>query len=405
MTMTDNRQTEQWRDSLALASRWLAEVAMIATDTADPETNRFCYEFSSWKGVLREYDAGTRQWLAFGPHWHTSQAVTALLAAHRRLGDGRLLEAARRGADFLLRERISDPADPDYGVLLAYEGYAPSARIIEISGMLESLNGLFQFSAATGETRYADAAITTLDWIARRAFNPDEGLIVDTYEQKTRNVKAFARGKLVTQGRPLIEDAVFLTGYQRSEKPAFRAIFFALADRLLRDEDPPGNWISYRPCNKQAGTLHPRQAYWWGRPMIAAWQASGESKYLDCAVRVAEWYRRAQRADGGLFRGTYTDFRTDSFGHATSGILCASLLWRDLIVAGRGDAYREPLQRALAYARALQFIEPADANLKGAILEKVRMPDGTDRLPFVVRDLATIFYVQALAAALEDGLI
>ena len=53
----------------------------------------------------------------------------------------------------------------------------------------------------------------------------------------------------------------------------------------------------------------------------------------------------------------------------------------------------------------MQFTKVADPNLKGAILEKVLKPDGTDRLPYYVRDLGTIFYVQALALALKDNLL
>ena len=34
-----------------------------------------------------------------------------------------------------------------------------------------------------------------------------------------------------------------------------------------------------------------------------------------------------------------------------------------------------------------------DPNLRGAVLEKVLPPDGTDRLPYRVRDLGTIFFL------------
>ena len=43
-----------------------------------------------------------------------------------------------------------------------------------------------------------------------------------------------------------------------------------------------------------------------------------------------------------------------------------------------------------------------DPNLKGAILEKVLPPDGTDRLPYHLRDLGTTFFVQAASRSLID---
>ena len=41
------------------------------------------------------------------------------------------------------------------------------------------------------------------------------------------------------------------------------------------------------------------------------------------------------------------------------------------------------------------------AFLRGAILEKVLPPDGTDRSPYHIRDLGTIFFVIAAEKYLE----
>ena len=43
----------------------------------------------------------------------------------------------------------------------------------------------------------------------------------------------------------------------------------------------------------------------------------------------------------------------------------------------------------------LQFNRAEDKNLHGCILEKVLTPDGTDRNPYFIRDLGTIFFIQA----------
>jgi len=49
----------------------------------------------------------------------------------------------------------------------------------------------------------------------------------------------------------------------------------------------------------------------------------------------------------------------------------------------------------------MQFTNPEDPNLKGAILEKVLPPDGTDRSPYHIRDLGTIFFIQAASLYLQ----
>jgi hypothetical protein len=137
--------------------------------------------------------------------------------------------------------------------------------------------------------------------------------------------------------------------------------------------------------------------------MIDAWQETGDERYLQCALRVADWYARAQRLDGGMFRITSRDFLTTAYGQAASGILAGACLWLALMEHGAGEAYRVPAERALHFGRTMQFETPSCPDLAGAVLEKTAAPDGTDRLPFLVRDLGTIFYTMALSSALRSG--
>jgi hypothetical protein len=50
----------------------------------------------------------------------------------------------------------------------------------------------------------------------------------------------------------------------------------------------------------------------------------------------------------------------------------------------------------------MQFRNVSDPNLKGALIEGVEAPDGTDASPYYVRDLATIFFVQAVSRLFID---
>jgi hypothetical protein len=114
-------------------------------------------------------------------------------------------------------------------------------------------------------------------------------------------------------------------------------------------------------------------------------------------LRSCGWYTRALRRDGGLLRNTYTDFNTDSFGHATSGAAAALLMFldrRDVL----GDASAQgDVDRVLNHLLGMQFIEVRDPNLAGCVLEKVLPPNGSDASPYHIRDLGTIFFVQALS--------
>ena len=397
-------EDEEHLKSLRLACRWLIERATVRSEALPTQENIYDYPYRNWRGALREYDARARKWQVFGPLWHTGQAVKALVMAFRVTGDRNLLDAAIRSADFVLHTQIADPADPRHGLIHAFEN--GDSGVSATSCMLESLDGLIELGQETGDDRYLNAAVACLQWTRREMFLREEGLFLDDFILQTSTaVSAPNTLRYGVPGRPLNDDGVFLRGYHLGGDQELRDVFFAVTERLLRDENPQGNWVNYPPCDPSAKLLHPRHAFWWGRPMVMAWEESGDERYLACAKRCGDWYVHAQRSDGGMFRATDVEFMTPSFGHATSGILAACCLWRDLIATGHGDAYREPLRRALAFGRAMQFTNPADENLTGSILEKVDLPDGTDRPPYLVRDLGTIFYVQALAGALGDGLL
>lgn len=379
-------------DSLRLACHWLTQRCANRSSQLPPHENPGGYPYANWQGAMREYDGRIGRWLVFGPLWHTGQAVKALVRAWEVLGDEQLLETARTSAAFIFRAQRED------GLIVAFENADRDSSAT--SCMLEALDGLLVLSEVTGDLRYQDAALKALRWAADNVFLPDEGLFLDDFDLRENRARSAPNTlRYGVPGRPLLDDGVFLRGWRLSGDRRLRDIFFAAARRLLRDESPPGNWINFPPCHPQVGIFHPRHAFWWGRPMVMAWRENGDERYLACAKRCADWYVRAQRTDGGMFRGTDRHFNTPTFGHATSGILAAACLWNDLIAVGEGEAYREPLANALAFGHSMQFKRTADPNLTGAILEKICAPDGTDRPPYFVRDLGTIFYIQALCGA------
>lgn len=385
---------ETLRERLRLACAWITETAQVRNEDEPIEKK---HPYQRWVGAIKsEYRAAESRWWFFGPVWHTGQAVKALVMAHRALGDPDLLVPARLGAEFIAAN-TRDGATPDEALVEAYEDEPDK---VCVSGILESLDGLRLLQAHTPGTRWETLFRRAAAWIVARAWIPGQGLFRDLYDP--------AGGIFVDRpygdydGRPLLDDAILLKAFRMSGDDTFRRAFFETADRLLADEEPAGNWVRYGPCNRNTGCLHPRHAYWWGYPMFAAYADSGERKYLDCALRACRWYAQAQRRDGGLFRGTYQDFNTDSFGHATSGIACAMRLFRAAMRATGSDEFVAPLALALGFCLRMQFTAPRDANMRGAILEKVLPPDGSDRNPYHLRDVGTIFFVQAVSELLQE---
>ncbi|MCC7352080.1 MAG: hypothetical protein IT446_16085 [Phycisphaerales bacterium] len=381
------------------ACRWLVEVAQVRTDGLTVEYNTYDFDYRNWRGAIRgEYWVAFHQWGFFCPVWHTGQAVKALLLAHQvnpSLSgcNPDLLSAATAGADFILNQQVVD--GPDAGLIHAFEGVSD---IVYTSAIFEALDGVYLLGHITGDQRYVDAANAAMKWCRDKTWLRGQGLVRDAYQPA---LSRFRDDLVITRedapGRPLVDDAVWLTAWRATGEDSYRQAFYEILHRLLRDEHPRGNWVEYGPCRPEAGECHPRHAYWWGLPMIAAWRDCKDPRWLDAARRAGEWYIQAQRNDGGLFRFTDLNFKTGCFEMATSGILCASILWLELYKETGETLWLEPIHRAMTFAMSVQFTAPQDANLRGCVLENVRSPDGTDRSPYHVRDLATIFFIQAVA--------
>ncbi|MHA1730565.1 MAG: hypothetical protein ACTSU5_01405 [Promethearchaeota archaeon] len=382
--------------SARLAAEWLVETAQKKDRTLEVnEDNKHDLRHEDWRGAIRgEYSVAEGRWSFFCPVWHTGQAVKALALLYRVTSDEWMLEGAKLGASFLEANANRDPSDTDFGFLKAFEDFGGVANT---SAILEATDGLLVLAGVTGERKYRDLAARAVDWVFRTQYLRGEGLFWDLYDPFARRTVETVRTGETPRRRPLNDDAQLLRVAKATGNREMEAAFYEVCERLLEDEGPPGNWIRYGPCDEARGSIHPRHAYWWGRPFVDAYRDSGDERYLGAAVRSGEWYLRAVRHDGGLFRNTYVDFNTDSFGHATSGVACAALLWNDLAELTGEKRWGEAVLKALGFCQRMQFTMPRDENLYGAILEKVLPFDGTDANPYHIRDLGSIFYVQAVA--------
>lgn len=387
----------QLTERMDKACHWIADIAQVKTEMLDGNF-RLRLHHSNWKGSVAEYDASQKQWYYYCAIWHTGQALKSLCRVYPVLKDARLLGAARLAAEFIVRNQVADRNDPDYGLIFAYED---DPHRVNISAVLECLDGLFHFSGLTGEKQWRDCAVNAALWVKHKAYIAGQGIFRDCYDPQER---AFVTRCYGTEGRPLLDDGIFYQVYKITGDVACKQVFFEVAERLLMEEDPPGNWINYVPCNKDTGAIHPRHAYWWGYPMRYAYAETKDTRYLDCLVRSGDWYAKAQRRDGGLFRNTYRDFTSDSLGHAASGMGCALIMWQSIEKITGQSRYRENIELGLQFLLNMQLTNPSNPNLKGAIIEKMhRPPEGTDVLPYLIRDLGTIFFVQAVADYLQAG--
>jgi len=383
--------TEELRKSLISACSWLTDVAQVKDNQpVGPRGQEMA--FNLWNGAIRgEYRVSTKEWDSFGPTWHTGQAVKALVMAASALDNPKLLDDAKYSAEFIMANRATEGQDA--GAIWAFEN---CTDLICTSGVLETVDGLFMLAEDTGDAKYSTAATDALSWIMDKTYNSEERLFEDHYNYSKHRFSKRKLGK-----RPLIDDAVFLKSWKLTGKEIFKKVAVESAEMLLENEGPAGNWIKYGPCSAENQRIHPRHAFWWGMPMLDIYKATGDEKFLECFFRSVDWYKQALRRDGGFIRGTYTDFNTDSLGHATSGSACAVITFLKYYQHTGDEKIIKYIERGLDYCMKMQFTNPKDPNLKGAILEKVLYPEGTDRSPYYIRDVGTIFFIQAASLYLQ----
>jgi hypothetical protein len=385
-------QKELIIDRLKRACLWMGEKSQVKNDDEITEAQKTRFNYKTWNGALKgEYLAKDKEWDFFCPIWHTGQAVKAFVMAENFIPG--MMAYAEKGISFILGNMIE--LGPDAGLILAFEDMPGG---VNTSAIIECLDGFFFLGEKTGDAAFKDKALFALDWVEKKCYIDGEGVFRDTYIFSKRE---FTSKVYNLPGRPLLDDGIFLKAYQLTGKQRYLTIALEVAERLLNDEAPAGNWVKFPPCQEKTGKIHPRHAYWWGRPMLMLYKHTGDEKYFEQFKRSVEWYRKAMRKDGGIFRNTYVDFSTDSFGHAASGSACAVIMFLEYYNETGDKTILPFVELGMEFCMNMQLIDTEDQNLEGVVLEKVLPPGNSDSSPYKVRDLGTVFFAQAATRYLE----
>ena len=323
-TRAVNRRSE-CLGAIERGADWLVNVAQIISPAQTFDDPKH-YPHSDYTGSMRtEYDTRTQVWSMNGPAFHTGQAMRALLVAARRLDAQRYADAAHSGAEFLLRERITEATHPHRGLLLSLE---QNHDEVNIQVTLEALSGLIDLYDRTGDHRYLAVVQENADLLIDHAYLPEDRLIKDHYSLGLRSF--IGDGENDLPGRAMVDDAVLLKLADRTGDDRYRHIFLSMADRLIEEEGPSGTWLRFPPWRPSEGRIHGRKNWWWGHPLLAAFDVTGDERYLLAGKRAGDWYFEQQNLDGGLYYTPSPVRRHNSYGLCTSVVACAVLYWTDL---------------------------------------------------------------------------
>jgi len=365
---------------------WLTDISQVM-DQAD----------SSYGAMKGEYDTKNRKWSFYGPFWHTGQAVRTLLLAYNMTGKEKYLKHAILGGEYMIRYQTMDKEDKKfYGFI-----HGKESKGANTASQVEGFMALYDLYKLTKDVKWLERFHLAMDWVAKNLYLNGEGLFYNGYSAIKDELDP------IEKSRPTNDDAIFGVAYEEFKNPLYLEIFREVSDRLLKDEDPPGNWMKYPPCRPDEfegrGRIHPRHAWWWGYPMLAAYDIFGEQKYLDAGIRAAQWYIDNNNLDGGYYYNmTKSGGKHLSFDFCTSAVGCAVIMWTDLWNRTHENKYAKEIETSLGFLLRAQFNQDVeDPNIKGAFFEGYLPPDGTLSPGFYIRDVATIFAVRAVLQILE----
>jgi hypothetical protein len=365
---------------------WLTDISQVM-DQAD----------SSYGAMKGEYDTKNRKWSFYGPFWHTGQAVRTLLLAYNMTGKEKYLKHAILGGEYMIRYQTMDKEDKKfYGFI-----HGKESKGANTASQVEGFMALYDLYKLTKDVKWLERFHLAMDWVAKNLYLNGEGLFYNGYSAIKDELDP------IEKSRPTNDDAIFGVAYEEFKNPLYLEIFREVSDRLLKDEDPPGNWMKYPPCRPDEfegrGRIHPRHAWWWGYPMLAAYDIFGEQKYLDAGIRAAQWYIDNNNLDGGYYYNmTKSGGKHLSFDFCTSAVGCAVIMWTDLWNRTHENKYAKEIETSLGFLLRAQFNQDVeDPNIKGAFFEGYLPPDGTLSPGFYIRDIATIFAVRAVLQILE----
>jgi len=138
--------------------------------------------------------------------------------------------------------------------------------------------------------------------------------------------------------------------------------------------------------------------------MLSAYDASRDRRYLECTIRSGDWYIQNSTLDGAIYYHTTRNGKHLSFDFCTSAVGCAVIMWTDLWIRLKEERYLEAVEKGLGFLLGAQLgPDMEDRNLRGVFFERLNPTDGTETPGFHVRDIATIFAVQAILKLLESS--
>ena len=348
-----------------------------------------------------DYNVIEGKWYDYEPPWHTGQIIYGLLEAYQVTGKAKYLEAAKRAGDWWISLEIKDHPKLK-GMLRAVHG--DYVEYIVFATVSDGSAGLFKLYDITQEEKYADVPTRAGDWMLKNMYVRDKGVFYDSIEPNSGEVMKENspfwpdknHQKLYDVSRPNNEGSLYKDMYEYSGNEEYKKVFIELCESLVEKQGEEGLWMDFMPNHKHEDTFHPRFNLWYAESLLEGYDMTGDRRYLDAALKTAQFYTRYQKKDGTIYYKNYLNGDSNQNSPCGSAVSFAGLLWLRLMGYGVGDSFAGNVEKSLDWVLKNRFSQDhPDPNLAGAFLEfRTRRRHG--KMWVTMRDIATSFGMRFL---------
>ncbi|MGE0633551.1 MAG: hypothetical protein AB7O96_14150 [Pseudobdellovibrionaceae bacterium] len=344
-----------------------------------------------------DYFIEKKKWQLYEPAWHTGQMIYALVAAQTLFPEKNYLLKAQKAGDWWKSLQYKEGVLK--GLIKADHGDDLEGFIL-FSTVSDGTAGLYQLSAATQDLSYAQVATEAGEFLLKKTPGTQPGLYFDNIDIRTsqvlktvEQVRGRSGGANPYLERINIEGSLFLDAFLFSKKEEFRKAFQEQCNATVARQDANGLWMDFAPNAKEVGYIHPRFNVWHAEALIRCFETFAARKYLDSALKTAEYYARYQLPDGSLdLQARDKDKIKDRY--SGSAVAFAGILWLKLSNPVIGPDFSRNINQAALWLVNHQYSEDFHIEeVRGAYKDLKIKPRQNETLS---RDLGTSFGIRFL---------